>query len=151
MKASKGLEKIPRSTSITVFFVVMKRKFSVAWRYSQSRLIRGFCAIRTRSATLYSLLKASRCISLPSQDEVSRSSSTHEILSGTASSPTLFTFEHISLGVENVIPLALACAGTACRNWRILLDSGWAIPRAESSMNMLMTCSSSGSCAIRSI
>ena len=105
----------------------------------------------TRSATLYSLLKASRCITLPSQQLVSLSSSTHDIGYGTSSCDTDFSLVTISVGVEKVMPFSLAHAGNAFRNSRILEDRGCDIPNEQSSINILITCSSCGNASIQLI
>ncbi len=80
--------------------------------------------MRTRLATLYNLLKASRCIGLPNHELTSRSSSIQLSVSGTLSESTGLTLSQISVGVEKVILRALAQAGKALRNSRILLDKG---------------------------
>ena len=103
----------------------------------------------TRSATLYSLLNASRCIVLPSQQLVSLSSSTQDIGYGTSSWDTDFSFVTISVGVEKVMPFSFAQAGNAFRNSRILDDNGCAMPSAQSSIKILITCSSCGKASIQ--
>ena len=45
-------------------------------------------------------------------------------------------------GKEKVMPCALAQAGNALKNSRMLLDRGWATPMAERFMKILITCSS---------
>ena len=104
-----------------------------------------------RSAMLYSLLKASRCMLLPNQQLVSLSSSTQDIGYGTSSWDTDFNLLIISVGVENVIPLSFAQAGNAFRNSKILDESGWDIPKALSSIKILITCSSCGKASIQPI
>ena len=90
-------------------------------------------------------------MALPNQQLTSRSSSTHDRVSGTVMLSTLLVILQISVGVENEMPLALAQAGSALMKSRMLEESGWAIPKADNSMKMLIICSSSGSDAIRSI
>ena len=105
----------------------------------------------TRSAILYNLLKASRCIQLPNQQLVSLSSSTQDIGYGTSSWDTDFNLVITSVGVEKVIPLSFAQAGNAFRNSSILEESGCDIPNALSSIKMLITCSSCGRASIQPI
>ena len=63
-------------------------------------------------------------MTLPNQQLVSLSSSTHDIGYATSSCDTDFSFVTISVGVEKVIPLAFAHSGNAFKNSRILEDNG---------------------------
>ncbi len=66
------------------------------------------------------------------------------------SSPTGFSCEHTSDGVENLIPLTAAKRGSAFMNSKMPVDSGMNVPNVSMLRNIFTTCSCSGEEAIQS-